>query len=87
MLRVMTPHEAHLLINVREAVATGRALRVRQAARLRPAELAALALVPVPTLHAWEAGRRMPTGPAALRYARALLQLEEQLRLSSAEAS
>ncbi len=83
----MTPHEASLLVRVREAVSTGRALRVRQEARLKPAEMAALVLVPVPTLAAWEAGRRMPTGDAALRYARALHLLEQQVPVAAAEAS
>jgi DNA-binding transcriptional regulator YiaG len=83
----MTPHEAALLIRVREAVATGRALELRRSARLRPAEMADLVLVPVPTLTAWEAGRRMPTGAAAIRYAKALAVLEEQRVAASAAAS
>lgn len=73
----MTPHEAALLIEVRDAVATGRALDLRRLARLRPAEMASLVGVPVQTLAAWEAGRRMPTGAAALRYAKALTKLQE----------
>lgn len=75
----MTPTEATLLVEVRDAVATGRAARVRRDARLRLAEMAELVDVPVPTLAAWESGRRMPTGAAALRYARALTHLVEQL--------
>lgn len=74
----MKPSDAQLLFRVREAVASGEALRIRQQARLKRQEMAALIEVSARTLEKWEYGTRNPTGEAALRYARTLERLRRQ---------
>lgn len=63
------------LSNVRAAVMSGKAREVRQAANISQAEAARAIGVSAAAVSRWECGRRLPTGPHALRYARLLAAL------------
>ena len=71
----MSAEDLQLLIEVRQAIATGRAARVRELAGLSQAEVASLVGVTPAAVSRWEAGIRRPTGGQALAYARALRQI------------
>lgn len=68
-----------LLVNAREAAATGRGRAIREAAGLTQGELARAIGVTPGAVNRWEAGTRKPTGESALRYARILRVLREQV--------
>lgn len=72
---------ANLLLDLaamRAMTASGEARAVRVAARLSQAEVAAAALVSAAAISRWEAGRRVPQGVAAVRYARVLRVLADR---------
>ena len=75
----MTSHELSLLVEVRTAVASGRAARIRELAGLSQAELAELVGVTPAAISRWEAGERRPTGERALAYAKALRRVTNDL--------
>lgn len=64
------------LIEVRRLVTTGEARRIREAAHIRAAEIARDIGTSQSAVARWEAGERMPTGPAAVRYLRILQNLQ-----------
>ena len=66
---------ALLISEARELVRSGEARELRLAARLSLAELAEDVGVHPTTIWGYEAGRRTPTGAAAVRYARLLRKL------------
>jgi len=69
----------NLLIEVRDAARTGRAKDLRRQSGLAQAELGDFCGVSAATISRWENGSRVPRGEAALRYARALLQLQAKV--------
>lgn len=71
----MTKTELDLLIEVRQATASGRAARLRELSGLSQAEIAELVGVTAACVSRWEAGDRRPTGKQALNYGRALRQI------------
>jgi transcriptional regulator with XRE-family HTH domain len=71
----MAERELELLIEVRTAVQSGRAARVRELAGLSQAEVAALVGVTPAAISRWEAGERRPTGERALAYGRVLRRI------------
>jgi DNA-binding transcriptional regulator YiaG len=77
----MTEEELQLLIEVRQAIATGRATRVRELAGLSRSELARRVGVRPATVSRWEAGVRRPGGKQALAYGRALREITEGLAI------
>ncbi len=68
-----------LLIEVRAAVRSGRARRIRELSGLSQAEVAQLAGVSEPAISRWEAGDRRPTGKHALAYGRTLRRIAERV--------
>jgi DNA-binding transcriptional regulator YiaG len=72
----MTNAHLALLVAAREAVTNGRGVAIRRAAGLSQGELARAAGVSAASVSRWEAGVRLPTGEAALKYARILRVLE-----------
>jgi transcriptional regulator with XRE-family HTH domain len=68
-----------LLIEARTLAGSGRGKRLRQAAGLSQAELAAAVGVTNCCISHWENGKRRPRGDAAARYALALRDLAGQL--------
>lgn len=60
---------------LRERVASGAVRRIREGAGISRTELASTVGVSLGALTKWELRMRVPTGPAALRYARALERL------------
>ncbi len=70
-----------LLIEVRQAIATGRAKRVRELSGLSMSELARRVGVRPATVSRWESGHRRPAGDAALAYGRALREITEGLAI------
>ena len=65
----MKTSDALRLAAARTAAGDGEARRLRQAARLSLADVAATCNVDQSTVHRWECGKRTPSLPAALRYA------------------
>lgn len=65
------------LARLRADVASGRAREVRERSRLSQAEVAEAVGVTQPTVAGWEAGRKMPHGERAARYADLLARLEQ----------
>ncbi len=68
-----------LLIEVRQAIASGRAARVRELAGLSRSELARRVGVRPATVSRWESGHRRPGGAKALAYGEALREITEGL--------
>jgi transcriptional regulator with XRE-family HTH domain len=75
----MTEHDLRLLIEVRAAVHSGQAARVRELAGLSQLEIAELVGVTPAAISRWEAGERRPTGERAVTYGRVLRQITEGL--------
>lgn len=71
--------DVQLLIEARDAAASGRAARLRQVVGLSQSEFARAAGVSAAAVHRWEAGARRPSGDAAVAYARALRELARQV--------
>jgi transcriptional regulator with XRE-family HTH domain len=71
--------ELDLLIEVRAAINSGRAARVRELAGLSQAEVAELVGVTPATISRWEAAERRPTGERALAYGRVLRQITSRV--------
>jgi DNA-binding transcriptional regulator YiaG len=69
-----------LLAQVREALRSGEAQRVRHESGLSKRQLADLAKVSRPTVVRYELLDRAPSGPEGLRYARVLVQLGLKVR-------
>jgi transcriptional regulator with XRE-family HTH domain len=68
-----------LLIEAREAVASGRAVRLRQDAGLSQREVARAVGVTPGCITRWELGERRPTGAVAVRYGRVLREIDGTL--------
>jgi transcriptional regulator with XRE-family HTH domain len=68
-----------LIVEARDAAASGRGRRLRQAAGLSQPELAAAVGVSTPLVSRWEAGARRPRGNSAIRYAQLLRALAATL--------
>lgn len=64
------------LARLRADVVSGRARDIRERARLSQSEVAEAVGVTQPTVAGWEAGRKMPHGERAARYADLLARLE-----------
>jgi transcriptional regulator with XRE-family HTH domain len=77
----VTSSDLSLLMEARTAAGSGRGRRIRQAAGLSQAELAAVVGVSPVAISRWEAGDRRPHGAAAIAYARLLRELAEQVAL------
>lgn len=69
--------DAVTLARLRADAASGRARKIRERARLSRAEVAAAVGVTQLTVARWEAGRTMPHGDPAARYADLLARLEQ----------
>lgn len=65
---------------VRADAASGRAREIRERARLSQQEVADALRVHWTTVAHWEAGRRVPRGDVAARYAELLWQLDKMTR-------
>jgi DNA-binding XRE family transcriptional regulator len=75
----MTPDDALALARLRADVASGRVADIRRICGLLTQREVAQTVGTTPAaIGGWEAGRRMPRGQAALRYARLLEDLERQ---------
>lgn len=73
------PSRIRLIIEGREAAASGRGERIRRAAELTQADIArAVGVQPAAVSH-WETGLRRPLGPAAVRYALTLREIAAHL--------
>lgn len=70
------------LAEARALIASGEARRIRRAARLSLAEVAADIPADLSAVGRWERGQRVPRGAAALRYAQLITQLRAQLEAS-----
>jgi DNA-binding XRE family transcriptional regulator len=68
--------EAVALARLRADLASGKAREVRKRARLSQADVARAVGVDPQTVTNWEAGRRMPRGETAIKYATLLHELE-----------
>ena len=68
-----------LLIEAREAAASGRAARLRRAAGLSQREVARAVGVTPGCITRWELGERRPTGAVAAEYGRVLREIAEGL--------
>ena len=81
-----TPTQASLplLMEAREAARTGKGAALREAAGLSQGELARAAKLDESTVSRYESGVRAPRGDAAIRYARVLRRLEENLKRRAA---
>lgn len=66
-----------LIATARRLAADGTARRIRETARLSEAEIGHVIGVAPSTISRWETGRRVPRGPAALRWAEILATLLE----------
>jgi DNA-binding XRE family transcriptional regulator len=71
----MSIDDAVRLADVRQAVRSGSARRIRQAAGLTQADVAAAVGVERATVGLWETGARVPRSAVALRYAELLSRL------------
>lgn len=65
------------LARLRSDVLSGRAREIRELAHLSQGELARAIKVSPTAISLWEAGRRLPHGAAALRYAEFLAGLDD----------
>lgn len=70
--------ELQLLLEAREA-ARGSGAKLRESAGLSQAEIARVARVSMASVSRWEAGKRRPTGDAAIRYAKTLRSIRRRL--------
>lgn len=68
-----------LIIEAREAAASGRGERLRHAAGISQGELAEAIGVTATCISRWESGTRRPRGEAAVRYTRAIRELAERV--------
>lgn len=75
----MTDQDLELLIEVRQAIASGRAARLRELAGLSQQEVAELVGVTPAAISRWEADDRRPTGGRAIAYARVLRRIAERV--------
>jgi transcriptional regulator with XRE-family HTH domain len=71
--------ELSLLARTRELAASGEARRLRVAARISQAEVAALCGVQASAVSRWESGERVPRGRAARRYGEVLSVLRAEV--------
>jgi transcriptional regulator with XRE-family HTH domain len=78
----MRPTDLDLLIWLRQSLHNGRAREIREAARLRQAEIADVVGVSPDAIGLWERGLRSPGQPWAVRYARLLERLEHGIQAS-----
>jgi transcriptional regulator with XRE-family HTH domain len=75
----MSNSELVLLMEARDAAQSGRGRRIRLAAGLSQAELAAAVGVSPVAISRWEAGDRRPRGGAAVAYAQLLRELAQEV--------
>ncbi len=75
----MSKSDLALLIEGRLAAGSGRGKRLREAAGLNQSDLARLASVSPAAVNRWEAGERVPTGPSAIAYAKALRAIAQEM--------
>jgi DNA-binding transcriptional regulator YiaG len=73
----MTVNDAMALAQLRADVVSGRVREIRERARLSQPEIAQAIGTSATAVSQWEAGRRLPRGPAALRYAALLDELDK----------
>lgn len=67
-----------LIADVRAAISGGKTAEIRRRAGLTQDEVASVVGVTASCVSHWEAGRRLPRGKAAKRYARLLGALEQR---------
>jgi DNA-binding transcriptional regulator YiaG len=72
------------LASLRADVASGRARLIRERARVSQSEVGRAIGTTGSAIAHWEAGRRVPRGEAAIRYAQLLAELERQRGLQAA---
>lgn len=77
----MTTSELTLLIEGRTAASSGRGERLRKAAGLCQSDLARLVGCTPAAVNRWEAGTRIPSGPSAIAYAKALRRISREVAL------
>jgi DNA-binding transcriptional regulator YiaG len=77
-----SPRTVEQLAEARALIASGEARRIRRAARLSLADVAAAIPADLSAVGRWERGQRVPRGTAALRYADLIARLRAQLRAS-----
>ncbi|MEV7240421.1 helix-turn-helix domain-containing protein [Streptomyces sp. NPDC093248] len=82
----MTDTQVLRLAEVRAAVASGEAARLRAAAQLSIGEVARECGVDQSTVWRWERGMRKPRGDAALLYGQLIEQLRQRVTQTSPEA-
>ena len=68
-----------LLIEARDAVSTGRGVRLRREAAISQSELASAVGVSGSAISRWELGQRLPRADEAAAYARELRRLEREV--------
>jgi DNA-binding transcriptional regulator YiaG len=74
---VLAANDAMVLARLRADVISGRVRQIREQAHLSQPEIAHAIGTSSTAVSQWEAGRRMPRGPAALRYAALLDELDK----------
>ena len=75
----LSVEELLLLTEARHLAASGRARHIREAAGVSQGELGAAVGATVAGISKWENGQRRPTGACAIRYARLIRELADQL--------
>lgn len=75
----VTDQNTELIVEGRAAGPSGRARRIRQAARFNQSDMARLVGVTPAAVNRWEAGERVPRESEAIAFAKALRRLEELL--------
>lgn len=83
MVAVVRANDALLLAWMRRSVSDGTARAIREAAQLTQSEMAGPVQVTSDAIGLWERGLRVPTGDAALRYARLLDRLRSEVAAPS----
>jgi transcriptional regulator with XRE-family HTH domain len=73
----MTTEDLRLIAEARELLGSGRAARIREAARLSQSEVAAALGVQPSSVSRWESGERRPSAGVAKRFAKLMRALEE----------
>ena len=75
----LSVEELLLLTEARQLAASGRGRDVREAAGVSQAEIGAAIGATVAGISKWENGLRRPSGASAIRYARVIRELANQL--------
>ena len=74
---ILAANDAMVLARLRADVISGRVRQIRERARLSQPEIAQAIGTSATAVSQWEAGRRIPRGPAELRYTALLVELDK----------